>query len=190
VRFNTQSTSFTGFTGIALNIEETGNVVKGFVETKLTPTTAADYHLFVIHSQTIDSIPTRNSVIVKYAGCRYVSVLIKAGFYYAGDQYVRFDLVNGIVERTYLGSSPTIEYLGGDLYRLSVVATNINDVENRLTVAVENNAQVGTDNAAGNGIDGVYIYHAQVEQNPLPTSPILGNGSRVTRISDIITPTV
>ena len=99
--------------------------------------------------------------------------------------FANFDLQNGL-----LGSSSVmtgkIEYLGNDWYRCSAAYNSISDIISfRISIA-QSPTSARLQTFAGNGTDGVYIWGAQVEEQPFVTSYIPTNGSVSSRLSDQI----
>jgi hypothetical protein len=125
------------------------------------------------------------SFFVKYNG-RHLQILGSTGS--EGGGYVNFDLINGEV-----GSSDqitgSIESIGNGWYICS--ATNITTssaTEIRLIpfLCTSKTSSRG-ESYAGDGISGIYLYGAQIEEQSYATSYIPTAGVTATRIADVAT---
>ena len=99
-----------------------------------------------------------------------------------------FDLSTGLIGNTQSNVTSDIKYYGNDWYKCSVTFTTQSSGSNeRAQIRV-----VGSNGAStlqGNGIDGVLIWGAQVEQGSYPTSyiPNYGTAAGVTRSAETAT---
>ena len=186
-RLNTSGSSFASTGKQEMTVSLTGATVKGLPETKLIPTSATDSHRITVHTHTVDSVASRNSVIAKAGEYRYLILTRKNSYVEVNDQYARFDLQTGTIQADYTGSA-RITPLGDGLYRCEMTATNTNSTTNSFSVAVESSiSSVGYNKTAGDGTSGLYLYHAQCEDGTVATSPMIGEGSQITRAGDAST---
>jgi hypothetical protein len=111
-----------------------------------------------------------------------------------------FDLDTGLVTQLE-GSvncgavSATVEPVVGGFFRFSIViecfSADLSIGYSFYGASVGSSTLIGGAYYTGDGISGIYIWGAQLEQGSKPTSLILGDESaQVTRVADIITPTV
>lgn len=185
-RLNTAASNFESIPTTNLQAVATSNIVNGFAETKLIPSTNVGAHTLNIYPHAINSIVSRNSVIVRAGEYRWLTMTLKASYAELNDQFARFNLAIGTIERQYSGLNAKITDLGEGLYRCEVSAGNTGGASNLLRVAVESDiSSAGYDKTAGDGTSGLYIYHAQCEDGLFATSPIIGEGAQVTRSADI-----
>jgi hypothetical protein len=56
-----------------------------------------------------------------------------------------------------------------------------------LNLRISNANSDNTDNFTGNGVDGIFIWQAQLETGSVATSPIVTAGSTVARVADVVT---
>ena len=95
-----------------------------------------------------------------------------------------FDLSTGSLGNAQSNVTPAIKYYNNGWYKCSVTfTTQSGATSERAQIRVVGNN--GASTFAGNGIDGVLIWGAQLEQGSYPTSYIPTSGSAVTRVADV-----
>src|SRR5690606_37640447 len=116
------------------------------------------------YTHAVDSIPSRNWVILEAGEYSIVCVSRKSSFSLTNDQLARIDLSDGSILAQYSGVDAEVVPLGGGKYLIAITAINTSNTHNRLTVSVDpGGVGPGTGSVAGDGTSAVYIYHAQVE---------------------------
>jgi hypothetical protein len=190
-RLNKYATDFSLMNPTGVTVAATGGNLGVLPETKLTMSEVDEFHVVRPYTAAVvgDGL-WRASVIVKAAGAKYVSLTSKNAYFRYADFYARFNLESGQVVDDYSGMEPEIIHMGGGVYRCSILIANAGNTTSHFSMLIENTVSAVPQMIAGNGVDGVFVYHAQVENINRVTSPILGEGTAVTRVQDIITPTV
>lgn len=185
-RLNLVASDFSGQSRPAIAFNSTGQSRKGFPETKLVPDTSAGPHISTIYSHGLDSVISSNTVIARAGEYRYLILARKDSYTNINDSFARFDLQTGTIQADYTGTAKIIN-LGDGMYRCYLRGANSNGVNNRLTVGVESvPSPVGFADSSGDGVSGLFLYHAQCEDGLFETSPILGEGAQVTRTADSV----
>lgn len=185
-RLNLVASDFSGQSRPAIAFNSTGQSRKGFPETKLVPDTSAGSHISTIYSHGLDSVISSNTVIARAGEYRYLILARKDSYTNINDSFARFDLQTGTIQADYTGTAKIIN-LGDGMYRCYLQGVNSNGVNNRLTVGVESvPSPVGFAGSSGDGVSGLFLYHAQCEDGLFETSPILGEGAQVTRTADSV----
>ena len=94
--------------------------------------------------------------------------------------YAYFDLENGVIGQSSSAENINIEQLNNDWYKISF-KDNLTYVAIELRLALSD----GVASYQGDGVSGIYIYGAQVEEQSFSTSYIPTNGATSTRLQDI-----
>lgn len=100
-----------------------------------------------------------------------------------------FDLANGVVSTEGAEVTAKIERFRNGWYRCSITASLADPLEfvQRAQVSVvDMNGGSPLVSFAGDGSDGIHLYHAQIEDSLTVTSPIPTSGLAVTRAEDIV----
>jgi len=142
---------------------------------KFTPNTANAAH---IPYYNISLASGTASVYVKSAGQDYVGIKLVGGTVTTSNCVV-FNLINGTIETNLTGNTASIESVGNDWYRISVTTSSAITALLIITMPDSSNFYY-----VGNGVDGIYIYGAQLEESSYPTSYIPTYGASVTRVAD------
>ena len=142
---------------------------------KFTPQTTAN--TFIYKQVTLSAFDYTFSVFVKYNGRQYLQLLFGSS---ASTDFSNFDLINGIVT----SGAGKIKNYGNDWYKISLTA-NINSGTTEVYLwSIDNASSLRAASSTGNGIDGYYVWGAQVEEGSYPTSYIPTNGTAITRIAE------
>jgi len=148
---------------------------------KLTPNNITAT-AFIYHQVTLSASNYTFSFFVKYNGRQYLQLLFGSS---ASTDFSNFDLINGIVT----SGTGEIKNYGNDWYKISLTA-NVNSGTTQIyLLSIDNASSLRAASSTGNGIDGYYVWGAQLEQSSYPTSYIPTNGQSggVTRSAETAT---
>lgn len=153
---------------------------------KLIPNTTNTFH----HVQSVTSgmsnyQPTTYSIFVKKAGLSQVELLFSNSVSpYNVYGQVKFDLDTLQTFGTTIGSFEYQDY-GNGWYRLAItgITTSSNPAFVRAAAF-----KLESQTFAGNGVDGLFVWGAQVEINPIASSYIYTANGSVTRSQDTVVP--
>lgn len=133
------------------------------------------------------------SIYVKAGERRYASLITSDAA--AWISHVTLDLQTGLVTKEYFGGGWVGSYeiipMADGWYRFSVTITGTYDTTWYFRITIDNTAVPATapgNTYQGDGVSGVYIYGAQLEEGSYPTSLTYAGteGSTVTRITDAV----
>jgi len=143
---------------------------------KLTPNNITAI-AFIYYQVTLSASNYTFSFFVKYNGRQYLQLLFGSS---ASTDFSNFDLINGIVT----SGTGEIKNYGNDWYKISLTA-NVNSGATQIyLLSIDNASSLRAASSTGNGIDGYYIWGAQIEQSSYPTSYIPTNGTAITRAAE------
>lgn len=122
------------------------------------------------------------SVFAKYGG-RYLQIVYSSA-QFGASQYATFDLQNGVVSGSAVGTA-SIDAVGGGVYRCSFAAPATATAGSNVYITISNAATGRGPTYTGDGSSGVYIWGAQLEAGPAPSSYIPTTTVAVTRGADL-----
>ena len=96
-----------------------------------------------------------------------------------GYGYATFNVAAGTIGTQVNLAAANIQAAGNGWYRCSITRVITSGVSNQVQIVRQKAGQVG------NGVDGVYIWGAQLEQGAFATSYIPTVGSQLTRVADV-----
>jgi hypothetical protein len=131
------------------------------------------------------NVPNTFSVYAKYNGISSFQLQTRDNANNANFAIVNFDILTGVVlmapstSGAYSNASATIESVGNGWYRLSLTSTSNISVTSRFRLVSD----------LSDGINGYFIWGAQLEAGAYPTSYIPTTSASVTRNADVISKT-
>ena len=187
-QFNSQD--FRASNWVASNVDITGNITadpKGVENAdQLTPNTTNTFH----HIQDVTTGFNQGALItyslfVKKAGLSQVELLLADGAAPFGTfGQVKFDLDTLQTFGTTIGSFKYQDY-GNGWYRLAITGNALSNNGAVVRVAA---FKLESQTFAGNGVDGLFVWGAQVEINPIASSYIYTANGSSTRSQDTVVP--
>lgn len=187
-QFNSQD--FRASNWVASNVDVTGNITadpKGIENAdELIPNTTNTFH----HIQDVTTGFNQGALItyslfVKKAGFSQVELLLADGAAPFGTfGQVKFDLDTLQTFGTTIGSFKYQDY-GNGWYRLAITG---NALSNNGAIVRAAAFKLESQTFAGNGVDGLFVWGAQVEANPVASSYIYTTSGSVTRSTDVVNP--
>ena len=133
----------------------------------------------IAETSSLSSVDASYTIFVKAKELRYIQIASANSV----NQYVNFDLLNGVLVVGSDFSNAKIEDYGNGWYKCTVVS---DDEYNGYYLSLVSglNATWLESWVMPNNTDGLYIYGAQLEEGSYPTSYIPTNGTTVTRLAD------
>ena len=136
---------------------------------KLIPNATTDNHYIYQDTNILAGTEYTATVYVKAAGYNFIRIQA-AGNNWATSSRVTVDLTNGSYSEVTAGKF-FVEDAGNGWFKISIVNTADLDRTGGILIGPTNSG-TGTVNTTGDGVSGVYIWHAQVEKGSFPTSVI------------------
>jgi hypothetical protein len=149
---------------------------------KLIPNATTDNHYIYQDTNILAGTEYTATVYVKAAGYNFIRIQA-AGNNWATSSRVTVDLTNGSYSEVTAGKF-FVEDAGNGWFKISIVNTADLDGTGGILIGPTNSG-TGTVNTTGDGVSGVYLWHAQLEEGSFPTSVIPdGGAAQVTRAAD------
>lgn len=122
--------------------------------------------------------PYTGSFYIKAGGVNYTTFYTNMSGSY---EQALINLTNGAITNSTFVNTPKTTSVGNGWYR---VEYTVNAGGGPVTIYIDGGATSGGGGYTGNGVDGVYIWGAQVEQSSYATSYIPTTSTSVTRLAD------
>ena len=149
---------------------------------KLIPNATTGNHYIYQNTNILAGTEYTATVYVKTAGYNFIRIQA-AGNNWATSSRVTVDLTNGSYSEVTAGKF-FVEDAGNGWFKISIVNTADLDGTGGILIGPTNSG-TGTVNTTGDGVSGVYLWHAQLEEGSFPTSVIPdGGAAQVTRAAD------
>lgn len=177
----TYSEEFTQWTASNLTVTD-NNLISpdgSLNASKLTLTSGTSTKRIALGSMPTSSATRSYSILCKTNDINSIQLL------HSGDLqgYANFDLVNGVVGTSGSKTTNTIQDYGNGWYRCTAIFDNTNVFGSTLYLYIEDNAS-GTYGGSTSQVGDLFIYGAQYEELPYPTSYIPTSGATATRIAE------
>ena len=155
---------------------------------KLIESSSSGAHTIGSSSTSITSGNNYTLVVFAKAAENSFIQIIPSSTVFGVTSHANFDLVNGLLGTVNTGEA-TIKNYGNGWYKCSYSLTAIaSSSTGPLNIGLITSATANrTESYAGDGSSGIYIWGAQVEEQPFATSYIRTEGSTVSRSADVMT---
>lgn len=122
--------------------------------------------------------PYTGSFYIKAGGVNYTTFYTNMSGSY---EQALINLTNGAITNSTFANTPKTTSVGNGWYRVEYTT---NAGSGAVTIYIDGGATSGGGSFIGNGVDGIYIWGAQVEASAYPTSYIPTTSTSVTRLLD------
>lgn len=147
---------------------------------RLIENSSASQHSITRSMGSLSSQDYTFSVFLKPAGRNFAEIGWNDG---SNDRSSYFDLISGNVGTITGGAGTFVANIGGGIYRCGVTHSS-----NVATIFIRSASANGTNSYTGNGVNGLYVWGAQLEAGPFMSSYIPNQGNvTLTRNTDFVT---